>query len=98
MAEQEQLFLKFLVQASVRQAKLLLQSSTPNQLIAIAEVCLNLLHGDIDSELKKDLKAFKGVIRKLSDKRTSAAERKQVAIRKASAVQKILRLAESLLP
>ena len=98
MAEQEQLFLKFLCQASLRQAKLLLQSSTPHQLIAIAEVCLNLLHGDIDPDLKKDLKVFKGVIRKLSDKRTSAAERKRVVIRKASTVQKILRLAESLLP
>ena len=98
MAEQEKTFLKFLLQASTRQAKLLLQNITPKQLAALGEVCFNLLHGDVEDEVRKELKTFRNIIRQLGDRQLSQKSRKEAAVRRASAVVQILRLVEDLLP
>lgn len=98
MAEQERSFLKFLLQASTRQAKLLLDHLTPRQLAALGEVCHNLLHGELNPELKKDLKPYKSIIRQLADRQLNVKERQSLAVRKALSVVRVLRLVEDLLP
>lgn len=98
MAEQEAAFLRFLLQASTRQAKLLLEQSTALQLQALGEVCYNILQGNIESDLLKVLKPHRLLIRQLADRTLRAAERREIASRRARSVIQILRLAESILP
>lgn len=98
MAEQESAFLRFLLQASTRQAKCLLEQSTGIQLQALGEVCYNLLHGDLEPELLKDLKPYGALIRRLANRHLSAAQRREIASKRAKTVIQILRLAEGVLP
>ena len=98
MAEQEKSFLHFLLQASTRQAKLLLADATPIQLRAIAEVCLNLLHGEVQPHLLKALKPHRHLLRELTNKSLSVVKRRGLASRRAKAVVEILHLAENMLP
>lgn len=98
MAERERAFLRFLLQASTRQTKLLLGESTPSQLQALGEVCLNLLQGEIEPRLLQELKPYQRLIRQLADKKLSNLQRRQIARRRASSVLEILRLVENILP
>lgn len=98
MAEQERAFLNFLLEANSRQAKLLLEHSTPAQLQALGEICYNILHGEIASDLIKQLQPYKLLIRQLSDKTSSSVIRRKIAGRKAKSVTELLRLVESILP
>ena len=98
MAEQEKLYLQFILQASTRQAKLLLKDSTPRQIQAVGEVSYNILHGDLEPDLLKDLKQYRTLLRQLIDKSLSVTKRRQLITRRAKAIVEILRLVEGLLP
>ena len=98
MAEQERAFLRFILQTTVRQASLLLQHATPLQLAAIGEVCFNLMHGELNTELIQELKPYRNIIRTLADKQSSISQRRTLASRKSSAIQNILRLCQDILP
>lgn len=96
MAEQERTFLKFLIEATPRQVKLLLTELTARQVTAITEICLNLLEGAVDPEILKDLKKHRQLIRQLAD---SSVQKKRALIkRKYGAVAEIVRRVESMLP
>jgi len=98
MAERESAFLRFLILASPQQVKLVLGKATSSQLKALAEVCFNLLHGEIDANLLKSLKPYSSLLRSLSKKSLSANKRRTLASRKFKLVQKILKLVADLLP
>lgn len=98
MAEQELPFIRFLIQASNKQARGLLGNITRSQVTAIAEVCYNLLQGQLEPHLLEDLRIYKHLIRKLADKEIAFTERKDLIIRSCGRVIKVLRLAESILP
>ncbi len=98
MAEQEKLYLNFLLQTSTRQAKILLKDSTPRQIQALGEVSYNILHGDLEPDLLKDLKQYRLLLRQLIDKSLSTAKRRLLIVRRAKSIVEILRLVEGLLP
>lgn len=98
MAEQEKAFLRFLLQASTRQAKSVLSIATPRQLQALGEVCFNIRFGNPEPDVVKSLKPYRHLVRQLSDKRLKIARRRKLASRRAKAVVEILRRAEDILP
>ena len=98
MAELEGAFLRYLIRANNKQAKLLLSHATSEQLRAIGEVCLNLLHGEVNPELLKDVRPYKNLLRQLADKHLSGKRRREIASRRSKTVLEILRLVESILP
>jgi len=98
MAERESAFLRFLIDATPLQVKLVLGKATTAQLKAIAEVCFNLLHGEITLELLKSLKPYRTLLRNLAEKRLAFTKRRTLAARRFKLVQKILKLAADLLP
>jgi len=98
MAERESAFLRFLILAAPQQVKLVLGKATTSQLKALAEVCFNLLHGEIEPQLLKALKPYSSLLRTLSEKRLSATKRRAAASRSFKSLQKILKLSEHLLP
>ena len=58
----------------------LLSIATPSELLAIAEICHNLLEGNIvlKKSQKKRLEKYKKVLRKLSQKSTNKNTRKRI--------------------
>ncbi len=98
MAETERTFLRFLIEASPQQAKVLLQLITPKQLTGLSETCFNLTQGDVDPQLITDLKKYRTLIRQLSDKNISAKRRSQLAGKNHKKITKILQIAEPILP
>jgi len=98
MAERESAFLRFLIVAAPQQVKLVLGKASTTQLKALAEVCFNLVHGEIEPQLLKSLKPYGSLLRSLSEKRLSASKRRALASRRFKLVQKILKLSEHLLP
>lgn len=98
MAEREATFLRFILQASTRQAKLILAQSAPGQIQALGEVCHNLLQREIQPELLKELYPYRLLIRQLADKTLSRRQRREIASKRARSVIEILRLVEEILP
>ena len=98
MAEKEKYFLNFLIHAPLFQVKTLLSKATLNQLRALTEVCFNLRFGELESSLVKSLRPYSRLIRHLSEKKLSITRRRKLASRRAKALQKLLRLVESVLP
>ena len=98
MAELEKVFLRFMLEATARQTKLILQEITPTQLQAIGEVCLNLMHGSITEDLLRDLKPFRGLIRQLADKSLSTKRRKQITVKQSKQLVQVLILVQGILP
>ena len=98
MAELEKVFLRFMLEATARQAKLILKEVTPSQLQAIGEVCLNLMHGSITDDLLRDLKPFRELIRQLADKSLSTKRRKQIAVKQSKQMVQVLTLVQGILP
>ena len=98
MAEREKSFLNFLIYAPLSQVKILLSNTTPSQLKALAEVCFNLRFGELNPDLVESLRPYTSLIRQLSEKSLSDKHRRKLATKRAKALQKLLRLVESLLP
>ena len=97
MAELELPFIKFLLEASSKQAKLLFMDITPTEVVAIAEVCYNILHGEVDQDVLEDLKPHRHLIRRIADKTIAFKERRATIVQSRKAVIHVLRIAERLL-
>lgn len=98
MAEQERTFLRFLLEASTRQVKLLLATSSPTQQRALGEVCYNILYGELDPKILQKLKPYHLLVRQLADKKFPISQRRKLTNRRAKSVVNILRIIESILP
>ena len=98
MAAVEKNFLRFLIEASPQQAKVLLRLITPRQLTGLSETCFNLTHADVDPTIINDLKKHRGLIRQLADKKISAKHRAKLAAKHYKKITDILQIAEPVLP
>lgn len=98
MAERESGFIRFLLHASQKQARLLLGHLTPRQLEAIGEICYNILHSQLDPALQQSLRTHRRLIRLIANRQLSSSQRNRIIRRHTKAVLRILHFAESLLP
>ena len=64
---------------------------------AIAEICYNLLYGDLDPDLIQDLKPYRHLIRRLTDKGLSFKQRRKLMVKSMEHVLRVLRLSEGIL-
>lgn len=62
MAKVEKTFLRFLIEASAQQTKVVLELITPSQLMGLSETCFNLTHGEVDQQVLSNLKKYRGLI------------------------------------
>lgn len=72
-------FLRALSSASPKHKKLLLKNATNPEVLAICEVCLNLLAGNFPVNVKK-LQKFKTSIRKVACRSTQLKNKKRILV------------------
>ena len=90
-------FIKFIIQAPLNQARDLFIKVTETQVTAIAEICYNLLYGDLEPDLTQDLKPYRRLIRELADKNLSFTQRRKLLVKSMESTLRVLRLSESIL-
>lgn len=93
-------FLRTLMKTpSKRQAQMLLDTITKDQLLALTEVTMNLLHGVIQLSPvhKKQLASHKRFIRQLGDKHVGLKKKRQLLCHRAAVVGKLLKACDRVL-
>lgn len=81
--EKEKYFLKFLLNTSENQQKMLIKALTKSQMSVIVEVVYNILIGNlkISDNIKKSLKRYRNVIRKFVVKGLSQKKRRALLLK-----------------
>lgn len=81
--EKEKYFLKFLLDTSEKQQRVIIQNITKPQMRVIIEIIFNALKGNLilSENIKNKLKRFRNVIRKLVSKIVTFSARKQLLLK-----------------
>lgn len=84
---------------SKRQSQMLLDTATKDQLLALTEVTMNVLHGVIPlaAPYKKQLAKHKRFIRQLGDKHVGLKQKRQSLCQRAAVVRKLLKACDKVL-
>ena len=99
LVETESDFFRFLLNASHKQAILLLKNLTERQTNSIGEVFQNILYSEeIAQDLVRSLKKQKNIVRKVGEKSSSVRKRKSVITKHPLTVLRILKHVEDILP
>lgn len=72
-------YLRSLTLASPKHKKLLLKNASNSEILAICEICLNLLSGNIPVNVKK-LQKYKNSIRKIACRSTHLNSKKRILV------------------
>ena len=95
--KKQQYFLDFIKNCeSYRQRKLILLHANRSQILALAEIVLNFLHGGhtLDENDRRVLYNYRNFLRILGSKRMNWKTRRQAAIRSVRVIPRILRFVE----
>lgn len=72
-------FLRVLSHSSPTQKRALLRTANKGQILALCEVCLNVLSGNVPCQVKK-LHKYRNILRKVAKKSTKLAQKKKIFI------------------
>lgn len=72
------IFIKLLLDTSKEQVRVLLQSITNRQILAISEICYNLLTITLDKTTKLLIKKRQKILKKLSNKKISLMNKRKL--------------------
>lgn len=70
-------FLNYLSKCTPKQRKVLLSLADKSQIACLSEICLNVLAGNVNADVKK-LRKYKTAIRQLSKRSTCLKKKKQL--------------------
>lgn len=93
------IYLQLLLKTHKSQQKALLNSISPDQLKAISEIALNILHGGLplSSSQKKRLTPYRKAIRLIGHKKSSQKSKKRTLIKNIKVLIILLKSAETIL-
>ena len=86
----ESYFTKFLIHADSKQARILLKSTTRNQVKALSEIALNLNSLDIPSDVKTSISKYKTFLAKLSKKNMSVRRKQSLVSQNTTKIHKCI--------